>query len=113
MERAFNYAWMQAGFSLENAGQQPGDVLRVRCRPCTLYYGILGPFHARTQGCAGCMGFTALAEAHWRHFGAFHLGFSRHISGVCNFQCAVAFHSLVYHTMQGHLTQIVGPQHCL
>ena len=30
VERAFNYAWMQAGFSLENAGQQPGDVLRVR-----------------------------------------------------------------------------------
>lgn len=30
VERAFNYAWMQAGLSLENAAQQPGDVLRVR-----------------------------------------------------------------------------------
>lgn len=30
VERAFNYAWMQAGFSLENAEQQPGNALRVR-----------------------------------------------------------------------------------
>ena len=29
VERAFNYAWMQAGLSLENAAQQPGDMLRV------------------------------------------------------------------------------------
>ena len=33
VERAFNYAWMQAGLSMEKAGQQLGDSLRVRIVP--------------------------------------------------------------------------------
>lgn len=33
VERAFNYAWMQAGLSLDTPGQQPGQLGRVS-HPC-------------------------------------------------------------------------------
>jgi hypothetical protein len=47
VERAFNYAWMQAGLSLDTPGQQPGQLGRVS-HPCleasnVLFFGSASP----------------------------------------------------------------------